>query len=52
MVEKGVQDNKNNRTSFLLMKVEPREQTISENEARKQLTAAIEMGKKLAKINH
>ncbi|MCS0290344.1 prephenate dehydratase domain-containing protein [Vibrio alginolyticus] len=51
VVEKGVQDNKNNKTSFLLMKVEPREQTISEAEARKELTAAIEMGKKLAKVS-
>ncbi|MEE3878313.1 prephenate dehydratase domain-containing protein [Vibrio sp. YYF0003] len=51
VVEKGVQDNKNNKTSFLLMKVEPREQTISETEARKELTAAIEMGKKLAKVS-
>ncbi len=52
VVEKGVQDNKNNKTSFLLMKVEPREQKISEAEARKELTAAIEMGKKLAKVSH
>ncbi|EGQ8919478.1 TPA: prephenate dehydratase domain-containing protein [Vibrio parahaemolyticus] len=51
VVEKGVQDNKNNKTSFLLMKVEPREQTISEAEARKELSAAIEMGKKLAKVS-
>ncbi|MGP8304573.1 prephenate dehydratase domain-containing protein [Vibrio sp. YIC-376] len=51
VVEKGVQDNKNNKTSFLLMKVEPREQTISEAEARKELTAAIEIGKKLAKVS-
>ncbi|MEZ8937831.1 prephenate dehydratase domain-containing protein [Vibrio alginolyticus] len=51
VVEKGVQDNKNNKTSFLLMKVEPREQTISEAEARKELTAAIEMGRKLAKVS-
>ncbi|WP_053349482.1 prephenate dehydratase domain-containing protein [Vibrio alginolyticus] len=51
VVEKGVQDNKNNKTSFLLMKVEPREQTISEAEARKELTAAIEVGKKLAKVS-
>ncbi|MFL0992961.1 prephenate dehydratase domain-containing protein [Vibrio parahaemolyticus] len=51
VVEKGVQDNKNNKTSFLLMKVEPRGQTISEAEARKELTAAIEMGKKLSKVS-
>lgn len=51
VVEKGVQDNKNNKTSFLLMQVEPREQTISEAEARKELTAAIELGKKLAKVS-
>ncbi|AEX21521.1 prephenate dehydratase domain-containing protein [Vibrio sp. EJY3] len=51
VVEKGVQDNKNNKTSFLLMKVEPREQKISEAEARIELTAAIEMGKKLAKVS-
>ncbi|MGY0614410.1 prephenate dehydratase domain-containing protein [Vibrio sp. FJH11] len=51
VVEKGVQDNKNNKTSFLLMKVEPREEKISETQAREELTAAIEIGKKLAKVS-
>nr|WP_319552235.1 prephenate dehydratase domain-containing protein [uncultured Vibrio sp.] len=51
VVEKGVQDNKNNKTSFLLMKVEPRGEAISETQARKELAAAIEMGKKLAKVS-
>ena len=49
VVEQGVQDNKNNKTSFLLMDVEPREEKVSEAQARKELTAAIEAGKKLAK---
>ena len=48
IVEQGVQDNKNNKTSFMLMDVEPRSASISEPQARVELAAAIELGKKLA----
>ncbi|MCQ1057619.1 prephenate dehydratase domain-containing protein [Photobacterium sp. DNB23_23_1] len=51
VVERGVQDNKNNKTSFLLMKVEPRETEISEGEARSELMEAIKLGKKTVKVN-
>lgn len=47
IVEQGVQDNKNNKTSFLLMDVEKRISPIGEAEARKELEAAIEEGQKL-----
>ncbi len=47
IVEKGVQDNKDNKTSFLLVDVEKRPTPISENEARQELAKAIEEGKKL-----
>lgn len=47
VVEKGVQDNKDNKTSFLLMDVTKRTTPISEEEARMALTAAIERGKEL-----
>ncbi|MGR5063194.1 prephenate dehydratase domain-containing protein [Photobacterium sp. DNB22_13_2] len=51
VVEKGVQDNKNNKTSFLLMEVELRESSISEEEARIELMEAIQLGKKRVQVN-
>lgn len=50
VVEKGVQDNKNNKTSFLLMELELREADISEEEARTELMEAIKRGKKLVQV--
>lgn len=50
VVEKGVQDNKNNKTSFLLMELELREADISEEEARTALMEAIKRGKKLVQV--
>ncbi|EOW6615169.1 prephenate dehydratase domain-containing protein [Vibrio fluvialis] len=47
VVEQGVQDNKNNKTSFLLMDVEKRVSPIGEADARKELEAAIKQGQKL-----
>lgn len=47
VVEQGVQDNKNNNTSFLLMDVEKRVSPISEQQARQELQAAIDLGQKL-----
>lgn len=47
VVQKGVQDNKNNATSFLMMKVAKRDKPISEQAARHELNAAIAQGKKV-----
>lgn len=47
VVEQGVQDNKNNKTSFLLMDVEKRISPIGESDARKELESAIEKGQLL-----
>ncbi|GLT19196.1 hypothetical protein GCM10007938_29780 [Vibrio zhanjiangensis] len=47
IVEKGVQDNKDNKTSFLLVNVEKRRTPIGENEARQELAKAIKQGKQL-----
>ena len=41
IVQSGVQDNKNNQTTFMLMYIKPREKEISELEARNELRAAI-----------
>jgi len=41
VVAKGVQDNKNNNTSFLLAKVEKRDTLLTELEARAELNKAI-----------
>ena len=49
VIEKGVQDNKDNKTSFLLMDISKRETPITEAQARKALIAAIKQGKALAK---
>ncbi|MCL9780708.1 prephenate dehydratase [Vibrio sp. S4M6] len=48
VIDKGVQDNKDNKTTFMLMKVEPRESKISYEAARKALASAIEQGIKLS----
>lgn len=47
VVEQGVQDNKNNKTSFLLMDVEKRVSPIGEKQARKELQDAISHGQTL-----
>lgn len=47
VVEQGIQDNKNNKTSFLLMDVEKRISPIGESDARKELESAIEKGQLL-----
>ncbi|MCY9844017.1 prephenate dehydratase domain-containing protein [Vibrio caribbeanicus] len=44
VVERGIQDNKDNQTTFLLMHVKPRDKNVSEPEVRNELRMAIERG--------
>ncbi|MBE0368635.1 prephenate dehydratase domain-containing protein [Pseudoalteromonas aurantia] len=47
VIAKGIQDNKHNETSFLLMKVNKRTEMITINQARKALSHAITLGRAL-----
>lgn len=50
VVDKGVQDNQDNATSFIMMKVAKRDHKISEEVARKALLAAIKEAKQVDQL--
>ena len=50
IVDKGVQDNQNNATAFIMMKVTKRDHAIGEQAARKALFAAIKQAKQVDQL--